>query len=115
MLTVLLATRNRARILRDVLEAYCHLQAPACGWKLVIADNGSTDETREVIASFTDRLPLSSVCEPRLGKNYALNAGLELVEGDLTVLTDDDAFPHTDWLVQLRKAADEQPTYSLFG
>ncbi len=50
-----------------------------------------------------------------MGKNVALNTGLELAEGDLTVLTDDDAFPHADWLVQLRKAADAQPSHAMFG
>ena len=115
MLTVLLATRNRARILRDVLESYCRLEPPPSGWKLVIVDNGSTDQTPQVLASFANRLPLHAVCEPKLGKNNALNSGIPLLEGDLTVLTDDDVFPHADWLVQLRNAADSQPAYSIFG
>ena len=115
MLTVLLATRNRASLLHDVLEAYCQLHQPSSGWKVVIVNNGSTDQTEQVIASFADRLPIQSVLEPRLGKNHALNTGLHQVEGDLTVLTDDDAFPSPDWLVHLRKAADEQPEYSMFG
>jgi L-malate glycosyltransferase len=115
VLTVLLATRNRAQILREVLESYCALEVPASGWKLVVIDNGSTDQTQDVIAAFKDRLPLQSVCEPALGKNAALNTGLNLVEGDLVVLTDDDAFPAPDWLIQLRKAADDQPAYSMLG
>lgn len=115
MLTVLLATRNRSQILRDVLEAYTHLQAPPGGWKLVVVDNHSTDQTARVVASFADRLPVRYLFEQRLGKNFALNAGLALVEGDLTVLTDDDAFPRADWLQQLRKTADSQPTCSIFG
>ncbi len=115
MLTVLLATRNRARILREVLCSYCRLLPPSSGWKLVVVDNGSTDETAQVIASFGTRLPLHTQTEPKLGKNYALNTGLGLVEGDLAVFTDDDAFPFVDWLVQLRKAADNQPAYSMFG
>jgi glycosyltransferase involved in cell wall biosynthesis len=115
MLTVLFATRNRAPLLLDVLGAFCNLQSPSSGWKLVIVDNGSTDDTGRVAASFSDRLPLYLVSEPKLGKNFALNAGLELVDGDLTVLTDDDVFPNADWLVQMRKAADTQPEYSLFG
>ena len=115
MLTVLMATRNRSRILRDVLEAFCHLERPSSGWKLVVIDNGSMDQTSEVIASFTNRLPLQSACEPNPGKNSALNTGLALVEGDLTVFTDDDVFPHADWLVQLRKVADTQIKHSMFG
>lgn len=115
MLTVLLATKNRAQVLREVLESYCALQAPESGWKLVVVDNGSTDNTAEVLAKFSSRLPLSALRELKPGKNAALNAGLELAEGDLVVLTDDDAFPAADWLIQIRKAADQQPEYSMFG
>lgn len=115
MLTVLLATRNRAAILRETLEAFCRLQQPSSGWKLVVVDNGSSDQTPAVLASFSSRLPLHTVSEPTAGKNSALNTGLDLVEGDLTVFTDDDTFPHSDWLVELRNAADAQLGYSMFG
>lgn len=115
MLTVLLATRNRAGILREVLETYCRLQPPGSGWKLVVVDNGSTDDTSEVIASFVGRLPLQSVVEPSVGKNCALNTGLPLIEGDLVVFSDDDVFPRSDWLIELRKAADHQEAYAIFG
>lgn len=115
MLTVLLATHNRAATLRGVLEAYCTLQAPHGGWRLIVVDNGSTDDTHGLLVSYAGRLPLVEVREPRPGKNVALNAALHLVAGDLLVLTDDDAFPHPDWLVQLRRAADEHPEYDIFG
>lgn len=115
MLTVLFATRDRAFMLREVLGSYCHLEPPPCGWKLVVVDNGSKDETFQVLRSFVDRLPLCTVCEPIPGKNHALNAGLALAEGDLTVFTDDDVFPRTDWLLQLKRAADAHPAFSIFG
>jgi glycosyltransferase involved in cell wall biosynthesis len=115
MLTVLLATKNRAAILRQVLESYCRLIPPDGGWNLIIADNGSTDGTPQMIREFVGRLPLQYVIEPTTGKNAALNRGLEYLRGDLVVLTDDDAFPAQDWLVQLRKTADCQKDYSIFG
>ncbi len=115
MLTVLFATRDRSRVLHSVLESFCGLHAPSCGWKLVVVDNGSTDQTREVINSFANRLPLQSLTEPKKGKNFALNTGLTRVEGDLTVLTDDDVFPNEDWLLQLSRAADARPDFSIFG
>ncbi len=115
MLTVLFATRDRAVLLRKVLEAFCRLRPPPSGWKLVVVDNGSRDGTAEAIASFKDRLPLQSIFEPAAGKNLALNTGLQLLEGDLTVLTDDDVFPHPDWLVELRRAADAQRDFSIFA
>jgi GT2 family glycosyltransferase len=114
-LTVLLATRNRASTLEDVLNEYCHLQSPAGGWDLVIVDNGSEDRTKEVIESFRDRLAVTYCFERTPGKNAALNTGLSLVSGDLIVFTDDDIFPRADWLVQLSDAAAAHESYSVFG
>ncbi len=115
MLTVFLATRNRAYILAQVLDSFCELQMPAGGWKIVVADNGSMDDTPSVLRSFEPRLPLQWLSEPAPGKNNALNAALELLEGDLAVFTDDDVFPHADWLVNLRQAASRHSEYCLFG
>ena len=115
MLTVLMATFNGARTIPDVLNAYCKLDSPPGGWKLVIVDNGSTDSTKDIVASFSSRLPLTYIFEPRIGKNTALNTGLLHVTGDLVVMTDDDALPKPDWLVEVRAAADSQPSFSVFG
>ena len=115
MLTVLVATRNGAKTWPLVLEAYLKLETPANGWKLVIVDNGSTDQTSTIVNSFRDRLPLTYVYEPQDGKNTALNTGLGFVAGDLIVFSDDDAIPRSDWLVQLRRAADLHPRCDIFG
>jgi len=115
MLTVLLATRNGGSTLRGVLEAYSRVQAPVGGFKLVVVDNGSTDGTAELPAHFRDRLPLTWLVEREPGKNAALNHGLSAVEGDLVVLTDDDAFPRPDFLVRMRCAADGNAAFSIFG
>jgi GT2 family glycosyltransferase len=115
MLTVLLATRNRSEILRLTLESFCKLQAPVCGWKLVVVDNGSSDRTQDTVRAFFDRLPLQFLTEPRPGKNAALNTALAQIDGDLTVLTDDDVLPRPDWLLKLRHAADAHSQFSIFG
>lgn len=115
MLTVLMATHDGADTLPEVLGAYCNLDSPDGGWNLVIVDNGSTDSTKEIIDSFKSRLPLTYVFEPILGKSVALNTGLATVSGDLVIMTDDDAVPKPDWLVQIRLAADSQPSFSIFG
>ncbi len=98
-----------------MLNAYCRLDSPDGGWKLIIVDNGSTDSTKEIIASFRSRLPLTYAFEQTLGKSVAVNTGLLSISGDLVVMTDDDALPRPDWLVQMRVAADSQPAFSIFG
>ena len=115
MLTVLIATYNGMDTLPKELDALCQLRKPSGGWKLVIVDNGSTDSTKEIIRSFMDRLPLTYVFEPCRGKNAALNTGLASAEGDLVVLTDDDIVPRPDWLLEMRRAVDSNPSFSMFG
>jgi len=115
MLTVLMATYNGARTLPYVLNAYCQLESPEGGWKLAIVDNGSTDQTKEIISSFSQRLPLAYRHESRRGKSVALNTGLSSVWGDLVVFTDDDVLPQPNWLRQIRSAADSQFSFSIFG
>lgn len=115
MLTVVFATRNGMRTLPDVLGAYCQLETPEGGWKLIVVDNASTDRSREIITSFQERLPLTYLYEEKPGKNAALNTAVAHIEGDLVVLTDDDVFPRSGWLACMRTAADTLPGYSVFG
>src|ERR1700730_805473 len=114
MITILLATHNGADTLPAVLNAYCKLESPYDGWELIIVDNGSTDNTEEIVHASQSCLPLTYVFEPRLGKAVAQNTGLSRINGDLVVMTDDDALPRPDWLVQMGLAADSEPPYCSF-
>ncbi len=113
--TVLFATHNGAHTLPRVLDAYMRLHTGGTIWQLVIVDNASTDETPQIISSFTPHLPLRAIRTEKRGKNVALNIGIEEIDGELVILTDDDAVPATDWLVQLIKCAAEHPEFDIFG
>jgi L-malate glycosyltransferase len=115
MLTVLIASRNGAKRLREVLESFCALKEPKGDWKLVVIDNNSSDHTKEVVSAFFNRLPLVYLFEPTLGKNAALNRGLGEAEGDLVVFTDDDSVPHENWLVRMRAMCDANPGFDIFA
>ena len=115
MLTVVVATRNGARTLPHVLDGYQRLLAVPGGWKLVVVDNGSTDGTPAIVRQFAATLPLTYCEEPRPGKNRALLRGLDEVEGDLVVFSDDDATPDPGWLSALRRTADEHPDFDMFA
>ncbi len=116
MITVLLATRNRRDRLALTLESLCRLRPPSSGWALVVIDNGSSDGTKDLLAEFGDRLPLTVLIEPRPGRSVALNCALagQIADG-LVVFTDDDVDPEPDWLARYEEAADTNPAYSMFG
>lgn len=114
-LTVLMATHNGQRTLPTVLEAYRAMNPVDAGYRLIVADNASTDDTPGILAAFREQLPMQVVHAPERGKNRALNKALPLLEGPLVVLTDDDAVPAPDWLPQLLAVADAQPDHAIFG
>src|SRR5688572_25020140 len=102
-LTVLLASRNGGAVLPRTLDGYRRAATPPVGWKIVVVDNGSTDDTQQVIESFKASLPIEGLTQPIPGKNRALNTGLGAVEGRLAIITDDDAIPEPSFLVEWAK------------
>jgi glycosyltransferase involved in cell wall biosynthesis len=115
MLTVLMATHNGADTIGRTLSAFCHVVPPAGGWTLLVVNNGSTDQTEQIVHSFRDQLPIQVVEAPTLGKSRAVNAGLGHCTGDLVVLVDDDVIPDRDFLVEWRRAADNAREFAVFG
>jgi glycosyltransferase involved in cell wall biosynthesis len=113
--TILFATHNGAPTLLRMLDALENLEPGDGPVKIVVVDNASTDGSAELIRARYGKLPITLLSEARLGKNIALNRGLTEVEGDLVVLTDDDIIPRYDWLTSIRRVAEEQPSYDIFG
>jgi glycosyltransferase involved in cell wall biosynthesis len=115
MITVLFSTFNGADTLPAMLDSLTRLTPPPGGWKLVAVDNASTDDSGDLLRSFTGRLPLTVLSEPAKGKNRALNRGLEIAEGDLVVLTDDDIVADADWLKTWASVAGRLREFDIFG
>jgi len=116
-LVVMLATHNGAGWIGRVLEAYRAQRGVDFPWALLVVDNGSTDETPDILASFAGALPLVVVEHALPGKNAALNRGLELT-ADLAcdyIFTDDDALPAPDFLMAWKAALASRPDHALFG
>jgi glycosyltransferase involved in cell wall biosynthesis len=114
-LTILLATRNGANVLPRTLEGYVSQPPVDFGWKVVVVDNGSTDGTAAVVDDFKSKLRLECVLEALPGKNRALNLGLRAVEGDIIIISDDDAIPQPGFLAAWREAFRLNPKFDVFG
>jgi glucosyl-dolichyl phosphate glucuronosyltransferase len=106
MITVIIATRDRAALLSRTLDALAG-QQDADAFEVLVADNGSTDATRDVVEAAAARLPVLYVREDRPGKSHALNRALPHARGDLLALTDDDVLPTPGWLAAFRRAFEE--------
>jgi glycosyltransferase involved in cell wall biosynthesis len=97
--SVVIATYNRAQLLKATLESLRRSESRRT-WDIVVVDNNSMDDTRQVVAAFAaiSPVPVHYIHEPRQGKSNALNTGLARASGDLLLLTDDDVEVASDWL-----------------
>jgi glycosyltransferase involved in cell wall biosynthesis len=101
-ISVAVITFNRSRQLRQALGGIVRQDYPADRWELLVIDNNSTDDTRDVIASFVTASPAPRrILETRQGLDYGRNRAVEEAKGDLIVLVDDDILVEPDWLSQL--------------
>jgi glucosyl-dolichyl phosphate glucuronosyltransferase len=104
MITVILCTYNRSRSLAKALESVAASQLPSrIEWEVLVVDNNSRDQTREVVEGFIRRYPnrFRYLFEPQPGKSYALNSGVRGAKGDILAFIDDDVTVEPRWLQNL--------------
>lgn len=109
MLTLLITTLNRAKLLRNNLEQLTRLTLPD---EVLVVDDGGTDETPDVCAEFESRLPMRYVYHDNPGQticSYARNVGLKLARGDLLLTTEPEVVFQTDVVAQFLERHEQQP------
>jgi len=104
---VVIPTYNRAELLKRTLSSLANAEVPPnFTVKVTVIDNNSTDETRatvEELKSTFKSVELEYVFEPRQGRSYALNAGIERARGDLLSGVDDDVAVAGNWYAEIEK------------
>lgn len=104
MITVIIATHNRADLLQRTLRSLskCVVNA-SFECEVIVADNNSTDHTKAVVEELKPNfgVPLLYLFEPRQGKSYAVNHAIGLASGSILAFTDDDVVIEPTWLAAL--------------
>ena len=102
---MVIPVRNGAETLAAQLSALASAKPPSVAFEVLIADNGSTDDTLAVARSYSDRLELRVVDASRAqGVNVARNCGVRAAIGDVVLLCDSDDEVDVDWLTAMERA-----------
>jgi hypothetical protein len=107
--SVIIATYNRAEELAKTLESLKKIETTD-PWEVVIVDNNSPDNTREVILQAVEKfpVPLRYVMEKEQGRSAALNAGIRVAAGEiLAVIRGTGAFMNPQ-SVRFENAGDDE-------
>ncbi len=105
--TVAIITRNRANQLKRCLLSLT--KQTAKDFSVLVVDNGSTDNTKNVVDSFKNELRIKYCFEKQPGAAYARNKALRLITGDIMATIDDDCESSSDWVKSIIKAHLEFP------
>jgi glycosyltransferase involved in cell wall biosynthesis len=103
-ITVILCTFNRCTTLAKTLDSIAASVLPdSVEWEVLVVDNNSTDRTRDVVEEFSRKSSgrFRYLFEPRPGKSYGLNAGIQEARGDVLAFVDDDVTVEPSWLHNL--------------
>lgn len=93
-ISVLTATYNRANLLSKLYESILKNLSDGMDVEWLIMDDGSTDETKEVIEKFIkeNKLEIKYFFQENQGKMQAINNLIEGAQGDLIIECDSDDY-----------------------
>jgi glycosyltransferase involved in cell wall biosynthesis len=108
-ISAIICTRDRSADLARCLRALTRQTLASSLYEVIVVDNGSSDDTPSVAASFCQHANFCYVREEKTGLAIARNTGIGLSSGDIVAFTDDDAEPEASWLQRILARFREHP------
>ncbi len=97
MISVVIPAYNEERLLSDCLKSLINQQYEG-EYEIIVADNGSTDNTASIARNFGTRVVY---CGETKGVAYARQAGADVARGDIIAQADADTIYPADWLAKI--------------
>ena len=110
IISVIVPVYNDSRGLKDTLESLVNQNSPPENFEIIVADNGSTDNTLDVAKAFTQKYPklIRFVVEDKTQSSYAArNMGIKNARGSIIAFIDADMSVDEDWLTGISDSLKE--------
>jgi len=117
-LSIIICSYNRASYISDALTSLYGQSSGLDDFEVIIVDNNSTDNTKEVYAQWrqTDTNgQFTFISETQQGASFARNTGAAIAKGEWVCFMDDDAVATTDYVKNIIKHIQDQPFIVGFG
>jgi glycosyltransferase involved in cell wall biosynthesis len=116
LFSVIVPTFNRADEIKELLDSLSKQTVPHNNFEIIIVDDGSTDNTKEVIESIKSKFDLNirTLYQNHKGPGEARNLGMKNAKGKYFVFIDSDCIADKNWLSAYKKEV-EQKDVAGFG
>ncbi|MDZ8050842.1 MAG: glycosyltransferase [Aulosira sp. ZfuVER01] len=100
--SILVPAKNESAVLADLVHNLFNLKYPSDRLDIWIVDDGSTDETPEILSKLQTQYPALQVHQRKStgGKSGALNAVFPFTQGEILLICDADALLPSNFLWQ---------------
>ena len=114
--SIVIPAYNSAKLLSRCLEALEKQSAPKTEFEVTVANDGSTDETLEMLSRFKAQteLNLQWTSIPNSGPGNARNAGVAKSAGSWIGFIDADVIPDFDWVKNAIQLIQQKPDAGAF-
>lgn len=99
MISITIPTYNRSHLISRAIESIKNQTFK--NWELFIVDDGSTDNTEEVIAPFLEDNRIQFIKKENSGAAHSRNVGVEKAQGEYITFLDSDDEAKPDWLEKI--------------
>lgn len=108
-ITIIIPTFNQSRKLSLCLQHLSELNFDQTLFEVLVIDNGSTDDTKDIALSYKDRIMYLNYhyCAER-GLMAGRHMGAEKAKGDILCYLDDDSMVSTDWLTAIEESFQDE-------
>ena len=114
-ITAIVCTHNQAQLLGKALQSLVRQTLAPGDYEILVIDNGSIDNTREIVRLYESGANLRYIYEPQLGLSKARNTGWQNARGEIVSYLDDDAIVCPEWLERILEAFQTVPEAGVIG
>ena len=107
VVTVLIDTYNYGHFIGEAIESVFAQEFPSQNLEILVVDDGSTDDTKERVTRYGDRIRY--LYKPNGGQASAFNLGIERARGEYVALLDADDYWLPAKLRRVMEAFDKNP------
>lgn len=116
MLSVIIPTRNRADFLKLTLRSLEFQTLPRDLFEVIVIDNGSTDNTRQVVEAFQQQLRnIRYFYDATPGLHVGRHLGMKMAKAEILVYADDDIEAFPTWLEAIAESFQNQDVILVGG